>query len=126
MILKTYASQGGGARRLRRTFASIIAACALTASAAARDPDPADIAKLRASETGQPDAARAREGVHRGEFVPLERIAADATLRYPGRIVEVELEGDDYEIELLTEDGVRVELEYDAHTGQLLEVEYDD
>jgi uncharacterized membrane protein YkoI len=74
----------------------------------------------------QADSERARAGVRSGEFVPLERIVADAQRRHPGRILEIELEGDEYEIELLTDGGVQVELEYDARTGQLLEVEYDD
>jgi hypothetical protein len=74
----------------------------------------------------QTDSARARAGVRSGEFVPLERIVQDAQRRHPGRILEIELEGDEYEVELLTDDGVQVELEYDARTGQLLEVEYGD
>lgn len=72
------------------------------------------------------DSERARAGVRSGEFVPLEQIVADAQRRHPGHVLEIELDGDEYEIELLTDDGVQVELEYDARTGQLLEVEYDD
>jgi uncharacterized membrane protein YkoI len=64
--------------------------------------------------------------VRRGEYVPLEQIVADALARHPGRVVEAELEDDEYEVELLTDEGVQVELEYDARTGRLLEVEYDD
>ncbi|MFZ5491510.1 MAG: PepSY domain-containing protein [Pseudomonadota bacterium] len=74
----------------------------------------------------QADSERARAGVRSGEFVSLERIVQDAQRRHPGRILEIELEGDEYEVELLTDDGVQVELEYDARTGHLLEVEYDD
>jgi uncharacterized membrane protein YkoI len=113
-------------RRLRYAIVSSVVAAALIASAVARAPAPVDSTPNSAAPGGHADAARARESVHRGDFLPLERIAADATQRYPGRIVEVELEGDEYEIELLTADGVRVELEYDARTGELLEVEYDD
>ena len=126
MIQKPSASNRTMSSRLRRTLASVAVAYALTAAAAARDPAPVDSPPIGAAPGGHADAARARESVHRGDFLPLERIAADATHRYPGRIVEVELEGDEYEIELLTDDGVRVELEYDARTGELLEVEYDD
>ena len=73
------------------------------------------------------EAERAREGVEAGRYVPLEDIVKDARLRYPGRIVEVELDDDDeYEIEILQEDGTKVELEYDARTGELLDVDLDD
>lgn len=75
---------------------------------------------------GHSDAERAREYVRRGEYVPLEQIVADALARHPGRVVEAELDDDEYEVELLTDEGVQVELEYDARTGRLLEVEYDD
>jgi uncharacterized membrane protein YkoI len=112
--------------RLRAALAGVVIASALTASAVAGDPAPADPVKATARRSGHSDAARARERVNRGDFLPLERIAADATRRYPGRIAEVELEGAEYEIELLTDDGNRVELEYDARTGRLLEVELDD
>lgn len=79
-----------------------------------------------ASVPSHADSERARAGVRSGEFVPLERIVTDARRRHPGHILEIELDGDEYEIELLTDDGVQVELEYDARTGHLLEVEYDD
>jgi uncharacterized membrane protein YkoI len=72
------------------------------------------------------DAERAREGVAAGRYVPLEDIVRDARLRYPGRIVEVELDDDKYEIEILRDDGTKLELEYDALTGKLLEVDVDD
>jgi uncharacterized membrane protein YkoI len=74
------------------------------------------------------DAERARESVEAGEFVALEDIIRSARLRFPGRVVEVELDDDDdeYEIEILMDDGTKVELEYDARTGDLLEVDKDD
>lgn len=74
------------------------------------------------------DAERAREGVEAGEFVALEDIIRSARLRFPGRVVEVELDDDDneYEIEILMDDGTKVELEYDARTGELLDVDKDD
>src|SRR5690606_17055250 len=72
------------------------------------------------------DYERVREAVARGEMVPLETILADAQRRQPGQVLEVELEGDEYEIEILGADGVVRELEYDARTGELLDVEVDD
>lgn len=79
-------------------------------------------ATLRADD----DAHRARESVNAGYFVPLETIITHARSRYPGRVVEVELEDDEYEIEILLGNGTKVELEYDARTGKLLEEEAGD
>lgn len=72
----------------------------------------------------QQDAVR--EAVRAGRFVPLEQVLADAMRRYPGKLVEVELEGDEYEIEILGADGVVMELEYDAASGRLLKIEVED
>ena len=76
----------------------------------------------------QGTADYARDGVRSGEFVRLERLLADAERRYPGRVIEVELDQDDdeYEIEILMRDGRVVELKYDARSGRLLKVEIDD
>lgn len=76
----------------------------------------------------QGTADYARDGVRSGEFVRLERLLADAERRYPGRVIEVELDQDDdeYEIEILMRDGRVVELTYDARSGRLLKVEIDD
>ena len=62
----------------------------------------------------------------RGEILPLERILASALALHPGEVIEVELDGDEYEIEILRPDGVVVELEYDARTGELREEEVED
>lgn len=68
--------------------------------------------------------------VERGELKPLQEILADALRRYPGRPLEVELELEDgdyrYEIELVTHGGQVMELEYNARTGQLLDVDEED
>lgn len=74
----------------------------------------------------QRDHERVRDAVARGEMVPLETILADAQARHPGRVLEVELEDGEYEVEILGADGVVRELEYDARTGELLEVEVED
>lgn len=70
----------------------------------------------------------ARDSVRNGEFVRLEHLLADAETRFPGRVIEVELDQDDdeYEIEILMRDGRVVELKYDARNGRLLKVEIDD
>ena len=73
------------------------------------------------------DHERARAATARGEYVALETILADAEKRQPGRVLDVELEDDDeYEIEILRADGVVVELEYDARSGKLIELEVED
>ena len=69
------------------------------------------------------DHERVRAAVARGEMVPLADVLADAQRRHPGTVLEVELEDDEYEVEILGEDGVIRELEYDVCTGALLEVE---
>ncbi|MBD9369705.1 PepSY domain-containing protein [Xanthomonas sp. XNM01] len=69
---------------------------------------------------------KVREAVQAGRIVPLEQVLADALRRYPGTLVEVELDGDEYEIEILGRDGVVVELEYDATNGRLKKIEFDD
>lgn len=67
-----------------------------------------------------------REAVRKGQLVPLEQVLADAMRRYPGTLVEVELEHGEYEIEILGADGVIMELEYDAATGRFKSMEVDD
>jgi uncharacterized membrane protein YkoI len=72
------------------------------------------------------DHERARAAQARGEYVSLERILADAERREPGKIIDVELDDDEYEIEILRADGIVVELEYDARDGRLLDREIED
>lgn len=84
------------------------------------------LASDEASGTSNADQIRARQARQRGEFVALEHLLSDARRRQPGELVEVELEGFIYEIEVLRADGRLVELEYDARTGQWLGTELDD
>lgn len=72
------------------------------------------------------DHERARDARSSGAYVSLQSILDDAQAREPGRIVDVELDDDEYEIEILRPDGVVVELEYDARTGILLSREIED
>lgn len=77
--------------------------------------------------TASRDHERARHASRRGEYVSLQVILADAEQRQPGRVLDVELDDDDeYEIEILRADGVVVELEYDAKTGRLLDIDIED
>ena len=72
----------------------------------------------------------ARRAVGRGDVMPLEQILALIEARYPGRILEVELEDEDglwlYEIEILTPTGRVLEIELDPRTGAILSLEEDD
>ncbi|KAG0739772.1 hypothetical protein G6F24_017234 [Rhizopus arrhizus] len=68
----------------------------------------------------------ARRAVQQGRYVPLEGVVRDALRRYPGQLLEVELDDGVYEVEILRTDGVVVELDYDARNGKLLKTELDD
>lgn len=66
-----------------------------------------------------------------GKIIGLEVILQSALQRYPdGRVLEAELERKpdhyEYEIELVTSSGQVRELEFDAHSGELLNDEEDD
>ena len=100
-------------------YLSAIALSLFASLAAAQGP--AGIAGTR-----ELDRDRAREALEQGRYVSLESILADARARYPGRILEVELDDDEYEVEILMRDGRKVELEYDARTGRLKDVDVDD
>ncbi|WP_295042044.1 PepSY domain-containing protein [uncultured Paracoccus sp.] len=79
-----------------------------------------------------PDFERAQTAVERGEILPLVQILRQLEAEQPGTVVEVELEYEDgirvYEVELITPDGRLIEVDMDAATGEILEIEeeYDD
>nr|WP_285275545.1 PepSY domain-containing protein [Halopseudomonas bauzanensis] len=76
------------------------------------------------------DHDEALELTERGVILPLQTLIADALERYSGRFLEAELEHDDgryiYEMEIVTRDRRVLDLEYDAVTGALLDVDEDD
>lgn len=80
-----------------------------------------------AHDIDQDEALRLAE---QGRILPLHALIEDALARYPGRFLAAELERDDgryiYELELVTRDRRVVELEYDAVTGRLLDVDIDE
>jgi len=66
-----------------------------------------------------------------GRILPLETIIEQFRQHYPaGRILEAELEFEAgvyiYELEILQENGTVLELEYDAHSGELWRIEHED
>ena len=77
-------------------------------------------------DVGQDEALQL---VEQGELQRLEVIVNDALTRYPGRMLEAELEFEEgryiYEIEIVTRDGRVMELEYDGASGKLIDVEED-
>lgn len=83
-----------------------------------------------AQEAAEPDYELALDAVQDGEILPLADLLADLKKTHPGEVVEVELEYDFgtrvYEIELITPEGVLIEVDLDAATGKILEVEEDD
>lgn len=76
------------------------------------------------------DEQRIRQLQRSGEILSLEHIFDRARKIKPGRIVDVDLDKDDgrytYEIELLQSNGQVWEMEFDARTGELLQLEQDD
>ncbi|WP_422505783.1 PepSY domain-containing protein [Stenotrophomonas sp. GZD-301] len=84
---------------------------------------PQDPARVLDGGARQQDAVR--QAVRQGRYVPLEQVVADALRRYPGKLVEVDLDDDRYEIEILGANGVVMELDYDARSGRLLKMEED-
>lgn len=87
---------------------------------------------LLAAGLGGPVAAQDGPGgladaVRSGQILPLAHFSEHAQRHFGGRVIEVELERDKqgprYELELLLEDGRKLELLYDAASGALLEVE---
>jgi uncharacterized membrane protein YkoI len=85
-------------------------------------------AGIRADDVGPEEARRA---VARGELRPLSEILAAALKESGGKVIEVELERKRsgryiYEIEILTDQGRVIEVEYDGRTGQRLSVEEED
>lgn len=75
------------------------------------------------------DAEEARELKKTGEIMALESLIAQVRKDYPGQIIEIELDEEDdryiYEIEVVNDDGVVIELEIDAASGEVLKYKKD-
>ena len=78
-------------------------------------------------EAARPDFEIAQEAVAKGQILPLAEVLARVQAIQPGRVVEVELEQDEgimvYEVELVTPDGRLIEMDMDAATGALVEMD---
>lgn len=77
-----------------------------------------------AADSGHDRALAARRA---GEIVALDRILATVAAVVPGTVLEVELEERKgryvYELEILTPDGLLVEVKVDAHDQRILKTE---
>ena len=77
-----------------------------------------------------PDWELARDAVERGEILPLARIVEIVQRAHPGDLVEVEIEIEDglriYEVEVLTPAGQLLEVDLDAATGAIVDVDEED
>ena len=86
-------------------------------------------ATLRADEDDA-DLERLRDAVAKGQVLPLAALRERLLRSFPGDIVKTELEIDDgrfvYEFKVLGQDGLLLEIEMDAVTGQIVDVENDD
>lgn len=76
------------------------------------------------------DHDRARRALEAGEILPLARILQAAEAARPGRVIEIELDRDGgrwiYELELVSPQDRLYEMEIDAATGAILEIERED
>lgn len=76
------------------------------------------------------DHHKARRALQAGEILPLSEILAVAETLRPGRVIELKLERDDglwvYELEIVTPDGQLFEMEIDAATATVLDLEQED
>lgn len=77
-----------------------------------------------------PDVELARDLVERGQILPLAKVLALLQEQHPGQIVEVELEYSHgklvYEVDMITRDGRLIEVDMDAATGEIVDVEEED
>lgn len=73
---------------------------------------------------------RARRASAQGEILSLAEIYKRAAARFPGRVVEAELESEQghwvYELKILDPDGRLRKVDLDARTGEFLQREDDD
>lgn len=76
------------------------------------------------------DAERARSETLSGRIQPLAQILPLLQSRYPGEVLDVELEDKNgrptYEIRVLQRDGRILEIEIDARSGRFTDVDEDD
>lgn len=105
---------------------ALISLCLLAAADAAV----ADRKGGRDRDRYDDDQERAWQARRSGEILPLDTILNNVLRAYPGELLKIEFDDDDgeliYEIKILTRRGIVLEMEIDARTGRILEIEEDD
>lgn len=105
---------------------SLLAALALSGALGFAAASPAE-----AFQRGRPDLGQtlspneARDAVQTGRHVPLRQILSQIEARYPGRLLNAELQRGDpsiYVIDWLTPDGRKLTIRANAETGAILGV----
>jgi hypothetical protein len=85
------------------------------------------VSALPGPAAGGDDHRGLRQALARDEIVSFKTILDWIEQRYVGRIVEVELEDDDgeliYEVDLLSPQGDLIEFEFDARSGEMLDID---
>lgn len=83
------------------------------------------LAASSSSAFADSDHEQARRAVQAGEILPLPQILERVARRYPGQVLEVELErkGDRwvYELKVLQSDGRLIKMDIDARSGEFRE-----
>jgi uncharacterized membrane protein YkoI len=82
---------------------------------------------------GDDDADRARQKALSGKIMPLVQILQNIGVQYPGEVLDVELDDDrdddddaTYDIRIMQQNGRVLEIEVDARTGNVIDVDEDD
>lgn len=77
-----------------------------------------------------PDVELARDLVEQGKIMPLAKVLKRLQKDHPGQIVEVELEYSGgilvYEVDLITTEGRLIEVDMDAATGKIVDMDEED
>ncbi|WP_299845470.1 PepSY domain-containing protein [uncultured Jannaschia sp.] len=79
-----------------------------------------------------PDSEIARAAVARGEILPLSELLPRLLEAFPGEVLDIEIDlypdgrFEEYEFEVLTLDGRLIEVDMDAATGEITDVEDED
>ena len=80
-------------------------------------------------EPGRADFEIAQDAVAKGDILPLADILRQVQISHPGRVIQVGIGESDglivYKVELVTADGRLIELELDAATGAIVDVDED-
>lgn len=84
---------------------------------------------LVAAQAQAGDHERARDLLEQGKILSLDEIMKRTTIRFPGKVLEVELEEEDglivYKVEFLGEHETVMKMLINARSGELISVEED-